>query len=305
MLDHSETRGPSPHQIHQALWAYSTTIDAFGLIAAAAKTGLTPKEGCVTNFQGARIPVSVCPDILGSLQGTLEAAPAPGNWHACVAEWGAALHAVDQANPDTAFRMVELGCGWACWMLATGIAARSRGLRVELRGVEADPDHLRQAKQVMELNNFSSGEFQLHNAIAAPRPGTALFPCADRGHQTDWGRGALFDTKGPDGFHSTLPCITLSDLSEGRKIDLLHMDIQGGELDFVRGAWNDINSYVNRVLIGTHGRIIEGALFEKFTSHGWTLEVERPAICRLENGHHEVIIDGVQLWCSPNGLASS
>jgi hypothetical protein len=41
----------------------------------------------------------------------VEPIPIPANWHADIAEWAAALRAVDLARGS--FTMAELGCGWA------------------------------------------------------------------------------------------------------------------------------------------------------------------------------------------------
>jgi hypothetical protein len=34
--------------------------------------------------------------------------------------------------------MIELGCGWGCWMNNAGVAARSTDRRVHVIGVEGD-----------------------------------------------------------------------------------------------------------------------------------------------------------------------
>jgi hypothetical protein len=40
----------------------------------------------------------------------VEGIPIPANWHADIAEWAAALRAVELA--EETFTVVELGCGW-------------------------------------------------------------------------------------------------------------------------------------------------------------------------------------------------
>ncbi|MEM6477432.1 MAG: FkbM family methyltransferase [Pseudomonadota bacterium] len=333
--ERAAAREPSAEQIHQALWAYASAIDAPGLIARASaesgpKPGPEPMQGCLRNFQGALIPVAVSPDILAPLEGTLEGPPAPGNWHGCRAEWGGALHAVAQARGT--FTMAELGCGWGPWMLATGIAARARGLAPRLIGVEASARHLTQARQTLALNGFGADQVTLHHAVAGTpdMAATALFPRDPQGGPgnqgthgtiTDWGRAAIFETESaPDtalsATHERLRCLSLAEISAGAPLDLLHLDIQGAELEVVRGNWAEIAARVRRVLIGTHGRALEGALTAHFESQGWRLEVERPALCRLsetgfesgfetgadsgaDSGRAEVLIDGVQLWRSP------
>ena len=83
------------------------------------------------------------------------------------------------------------------------------------------------------------------------------------------------------------------------------MDIQGAELEFVRGNFDEISKLVKRVLIGTHSRYLEGALQEHFLSRGWALEMDRPAICELVNGQPQIRIDGVVAFRNPTQPAAA
>ena len=85
-------------------------------------------------------------------------------------------------------------------------------------------------------------------------------------------------------------------IDEASTLDLLHIDIQGGEADLVRDSLELINSRVSYLFIGTHSRQIEGRLFESLIAAGcWHLEIERPA--RLElYANPKVIVDGIQGW---------
>jgi hypothetical protein len=96
-----------------------------------------------------------------------------------------------------------------------------------------------------------------------------------------------------------LDCMTLTDLGRGQMIDLLHIDIQGAEFDYVTGNFPAIEAHVRRVLIGTHSRLIEGQLTGWFLDRGWTLEMDRPVIITLSAGKPVTQIDGVQLWAHP------
>ncbi|TIU69689.1 MAG: class I SAM-dependent methyltransferase, partial [Mesorhizobium sp.] len=82
-------------------------------------------------------------------------------------------------------------------------------------------------------------------------------------------------------------------------VDLLHIDIQGGEADFIDAAIADLNRFVRYIVIGTHSRQIEGRIMSILLSHGWKLEMERPAIIRLVEGCPQISVDGVQGWLSP------
>lgn len=294
---------PSPRD---ALYHYYCEFDALGTIAAHAQSNLMPSPGVSTNFLGLKVPTKVHPPVLAGLAGRVEALPDPGNWHADIAEWAAALHSIDKAQ-DT-YRIVELGCGWGCWISNMGLAARNRGLKVDLVGVEGDAIHLKNAAEVLKLNGFEEGQYRLLHGIAAPRSGKAIFPLAAEG-VTDWNREAVFypDAKTlaaaqKDVGMQVLDCLTLEELGQGKPIDLLHIDIQGAETDFVRGNHSDMDRLVRRVLIGTHSRVIEGELMDHFLKSGWRLEMDRPVIAPLHNGKPITGIDGVQLWANQKDI---
>ena len=88
-----------------------------------------------------------------------------------------------------------------------------------------------------------------------------------------------------EGTHDNLEMIALSDvIVENGKLDLLHIDIQGGEAELVRDSIETCNSSVRYIVIGTHSRFIEGTLEKLMFDNDWELEVDRPAISSLENG---------------------
>ena len=105
------------------------------------------------------------------------------------------------------------------------------------------------------------------------------------------------------GSYDILTMIPLSVLAADRpRIDLLHVDIQGGEADLVADTLPTLNEKVAFVLIGTHSRQIEGRLFTTFFQAGWWLEIERPAVIDVLNGGVLNRIDGVQGWRNPRLL---
>lgn len=288
--------------IHDALYHYYCEFDALELIRKYHVPGQTPEPGIIRNFLGARVRPIVHPEILGPRAGTVEGLPIPGNWHADIAEWAAALRSVEAAGDR--YRILELGCGWGCWMTNMGIAARSRGKTVELIGIDADENHLRWAADTLELNGFTGEQYRLMHGVAAAVPGRALFPRAAAG-TANYGRSAEMLSGAMDGIREdptdsmVLPCVTLAELANHGSIDLLHIDIQGAEAEFVNGSFAQIQQHVRRVLVGTHSRIIEGELMSRFQQAGWGLEMERPVIAPLVGGRPVTHIDGVQLWVNP------
>lgn len=105
--------------------------------------------GYITNAFGVKINPNHLPSVLAGKEGTVEPLPIPANWHADIAEFGSALHAVDLAEHE--FTIVELGCGWGCWLNITGVVAKRKGLKVNLIGIEGDEGHVRFAHESLTL----------------------------------------------------------------------------------------------------------------------------------------------------------
>lgn len=286
---------------------YNTCFDPVAVICRHAVPDLPSREGYLTNYLGVVIDPKFFPTILAGRAGEVEALPIPANWHADIAEWGAALRAVDLAQGS--FTMIELGCGWGCWMNNTGVAARSCGLDVHLIGVEGDEGHIGFAREACAINGFDSAQVSLHRGIAASKKGMALFPRQEQAGVA-WGLEPIFDSSATQrekalqsGGYEALPMITLAELAAPHaRIDLLHVDIQGSEVEFIRGSLPTLSEKVSYVVVGTHSRQIEGQLFDILLSAGWYLEIERPAILSISLTVPTVTVDGVQAWRNPRLL---
>ncbi len=215
---------------------YNSAIDAKNIIRHHARAGLQPTEGVLTNFLGVVISPRYLPDILKGREGQVEGVPIPANWHADIAEWAAALRAVDLAN--NTFRMAELGCGWGCWMNNAGVAARNAGLETHVIGVEGDEGHVRFAEEACTANGFRPDQFTIWRGIAAPSDGVALFP-KQNVSGVEYGLEPVFNASEEQrrealksGKFDELEMIGLDQvIGEDQRLDLLHIDIQGGEAD--------------------------------------------------------------------------
>ena len=234
----------------------------------------------------------------------MEGIPIPANWHADIAEWAAALRAVELA--EETFTVVELGCGWGCWLNNSGVAARARGLQVRLIGIEGDQGHIQFSREACRTNDFHDEQVTLHRGIAAGTSGVALFP---RQAQSglEWGLEPIFGASTAEqaqavhrGTHDALPMIALGDIVRAHpRIDLLHIDIQGGEADLIAACLQPLKQCVSYIVVGTHSRQIEGRIFDSLLAEGWILEIERPAILNVETSVPFVTVDGVQGWRNP------
>ncbi|TXM71528.1 class I SAM-dependent methyltransferase [Methylobacterium sp. WL69] len=283
---------------------YFSAFDAEALIRRHAVPDLRPSPGLVTNFLGVRIDPVFVPSILPAMAGTVEGIPIPANWHADIAEWAAALRAVELARGT--FAMIELGCGWGCWINQTAAAARRRGLALDLIGVEGDEGHLAFARQSATTNAIATTELTLHHGIAAADGGVALFPRQDAPGGT-WASAPVFGASEEEqgrllatGHYDALPMIALSAaIGDRRRIDLIHIDIQGGEADLVAACLPILTERVGYLVIGTHSRQIEGRLFNDMLGAGWVLEMDRPAILDLQLPPPFLRVDGLQGWRNP------
>lgn len=284
---------------------YNSSFDALGVIRRAAVDEPDPDPRYLTNFLGVRIDPSYLPGVLDGKAGQVEPPPIPANWHADIAEWSSALRSVEQAEGN--YRIVELGCGWGCWLNNTGAAAVRRGLRVDLIGVEGDPRYVEFARESLSANGFEPSQYRIIHGIAAARTGTALFPATNLSG-ADWGLAPILDASPAEieqatasGTHYLLEAFSFADLVVNQPVDLLHIDIQGGEYGFIRDCLGDIGRLVRRILVGTHSRQIEGQIMELLLSAGWGLEMERPAIFAIDDPRSpRTTVDGVQLWVNPS-----
>lgn len=287
---------------HQFM-AFTSMFDPAPVIRAHQNSDRRPLTNHRVNFLGVAMNLDFVPTL--GLTAEVEDIPIPANWHACIAEWGAALRAVDLAKDR--FTMIELGCGWGCWMNNTGVAARRRGLDVKLIGVEGDLGHITFAQESLTTNKFSPGAYKLHHGIASATNGRALFPNQDVAGGS-WGLEPLFNASETEhakalatGRYFELPMVALEDvIGNEPRIDLLHVDIQGGEVSLVRDSAKILSERVAFMVIGTHSRAIDGLVAEELLSKGWSLEIERPTIYVLEDGVPSTRVDGLQGWRNRN-----
>jgi hypothetical protein len=285
---------------------YNASINPLKLIEENVVKNLQPTDGYFTNAFGVLIDPKFFPTILTGREGTVEEIPIPANWHADIAEFGAALRAVELAH--NSFTMIELGCGWGCWMNITGLTAKRKGLNVHLIGVEGDEGHVGFAKESLSSNGFKPSEYSLYHGVAAATSGVALFPKDDQ-PGVNWGAAPKFDVDPKEAqklvdsdAYVRLEQFSLERISENfERIDLLHVDIQGGEGRLITQSMPFLSGRVSYLLIGTHSRQIEGILFDCLLKAGWVLEIERPALLNLDK-EPLVSVDGVQGWRNPKLL---
>ena len=283
------------------LWNYAASFDPVETVYAHENHERQPIAGHRVNYLGVAVNVDRFFPTL-ELENSVEDAPVPANWHTDVAELAAALRAVENAGDD--FSMVELGCGWGCWMNITAAAARRAGKKPFVIGVEGDEGHVAFAHEALATNGVPTTSYHIFRGVAAGRAGRAFFPRQEQSGG-DWGLEPVLGppeeqaaTLRESGRYDELPMIPLSEIIGDRpRLDLLHIDIQGGETALIRESLELLDAKVAYIVVGTHSRVIDGeiiALLER--NGGWALEIERPCIHELEDGAPITVVDGVQGW---------
>jgi hypothetical protein len=59
--------------------------------------------------------------------------------------------------------------------------------------------------------------------------------------------------------------------------DLIHIDVQGDEVDICRSCIDELSARVRWIVVGTHSRKIDGDLLDLMWRAGWMLEHEKPS----------------------------
>ncbi|KQX22741.1 MULTISPECIES: FkbM family methyltransferase [unclassified Sphingomonas] len=222
-------------------------------------------------------------------------------------EWIGTLRSVLEAGKS--FTAIELGAGWGPWLIASRQAALARGIKdrnIDLIGVEGSADHHAFMLDNFRTNGLDPAKYRLHHAVAGAQDGIASFPKLNAAEE-DYGAFASFgeDKMGVDrmtaaqhGELEEIPCISLATLmADKKRVDLLHIDIQGHEEEVLRAGIEVLNAKARRVVVGTHSRAIEGHLFDLFHANGWVCESE--VVCELKplmDGTRALWVDGEQVW---------
>jgi FkbM family methyltransferase len=177
------------------------------------------------------------------------------------------------------------------------ILARKLAPHLEIHGVEPLERHWHLLRENLALNGVASDDFTIHPEALTSSEGTEAF--MDRGYSSRlapigeqknitlsarW-KGFLVATglRKPKNVTIPIPTITLDALVKriGRSIDLLQMDVQGLEVEVLKGSADSMREGAIRTfLIGTHGRMISLPLHQEcrdlLQTAGYTIEIDLP-----------------------------
>ena len=232
-------------------------------------------------------------------------------YHAEASEYIAVADSVKRAS--SRYCIAELGAGWAPWLGLGGVMARNRGIgEIELIGVEALPArfelmgaHLASNRLRPELGDATTLDgvtCRLFNAAVTPARSEVWFPdvpVTDMGSAVSESESKR-DYRGKRVTNLKVQGLPLSEILADASVDLLHVDVQGAELGLIEANLALLAERVKGIMIGTHSRVIEGALIELLYANGWQLELEKP--CRVAwrpnppSMEAMTVVDGCQYW---------
>ena len=250
------------------------------------------------DWAGIRTRITMLPWAPSELAGTTsDRLPVPTDGYRSEAEEYVGL-ALSLTNERDNYRIVEVGAGWAPWAVMGVTLAKRLGKRAVGLAVEADETRAGWAMQhaadndirplriqgssaeIPELLAASEAEITVVQAACWFEETTLRFPVlteddmggavsTDAQGNMDY-RGAFFD-------HVEVPTVTLQSLIGGDEpTDLLHIDLQGRELDVILPNLELIAQKVRFLAVGTHNRYVEGMLQDQLLKREWALLMESP-----------------------------
>ena len=193
--------------------------------------------------------------------------------------------------PDGCF--VDVGAAIGYYL----ILARRLAPRLTIHGVEPLERHRRFLRENLLLNGLTVDDFVIHPEGLTSSAGSETF--MDRGYSSRLTAGGekkkvslstrwkhfleSIGLRKPKNVVLTIPTITLDTFVGrlGRSIDLLQMDVQGLEVEVLKGAIESMRTgAVKAFLIGTHGWARGLTLHEDcgelLRANGYTIEIDQP-----------------------------
>jgi FkbM family methyltransferase len=267
-----------------------------------------PEPGFLVDFLGSRIRATSVWKEARTLDGQLLGIPLPADFHAEAVEWIGLLKAVRSATDQ--YVAMELGAGFGPWIIAGALAAKQRGIEnIRLYAVEGDPQHFQFLRQHFLDNGFEPGEHTLLQAAVGVNRGTAEWPIVeDSSASESWGCRPLqtgVDYMGRRFQKTThVNTIPMRDLVMREPYwDLIHIDVQGGEVEICRSCIDELNSRVRSIIAATHSRKLDGDFLELMCRAGWFLEHEKPSkfafVPNPTTLEAMTRLDGTQVWRNP------
>lgn len=250
------------------------------------------------DWAGIRTRIPMLPWAPSDLAGTTsDRLPVPTDGYRSEAEEYVGL-ALSLTNERSDYRIVEVGAGWAPWAVMGVALAKRLGKPAVGIAVEADATRAGWAMQhaldnelgatrihgtsaqIAERLKLSEADLSVVQAACWFEETTLRFPVLtedDMGGAVSTDEQANMDYRGAFFDHVDVPTVTLKTLIGGDEpTDLLHIDLQGRELDVILPNLELIAQKVRFLAVGTHNRYVEGMLQDQLLKREWALLLESP-----------------------------
>jgi len=269
-------------------------------------------EGYYTDFFGIKTPIRVVSSLAHRSGVVNTDIPIPDDSvHANTIEYCCLFDAIDQS--DDTFTMFELGAGWGPWMTCAAVACKKKEFsRINIIGVEGESSKIALIKEMLFVNGLRNDDdelSQLHenvyseiiHGVVAEADGTVEFPVVEIEH---YGASLLDVAAVKNHSRVSVPGYSIETLiKDYSKVDFIHLDLQGYEVEAIRSAIDALNSKVRYLCIGTHSRKIEGDLIDILMANKWELLRESPCMFLYGDGvdiSNQLVDltdqDGLQFW---------
>jgi FkbM family methyltransferase len=271
-----------------------------------ANSDARPERGFVVDFLGSRIRTTSLWQHARALDGQVLGIPDPADFHAEAIEWIGLLKAVRTASGQ--YAAMELGAGFGPWSVAGALAARRLGIKkIRLYAVEADAEHFQFLRQHFADNGLDPNEHALFEAAVGVSAGVAHWPVVENPAE-DWGSRPIHNTGEftDRALEATkdVRVVSMAELIRQEPLwNLVHIDVQGDEVDICSSCLRDLSSRVRWLVVGTHSRKIDGDLLNLMGGAGWLLEHEKPTkfafVPNAATLEAMTTLDGTQVWRNP------
>lgn len=173
-------------------------------------------------------------------------------------------------NESRPFVYAEIGAGYGHWMAIINNAFRQLGRDdTKLIGIELDPMRHLWMREHMENNGIDDTRATCIWGGVAETDGETRI-AFDATPDSSYGAGLHSAGVGPE---QTVPLISLPTLLKDYEIiDLVHVDVQGAELDAIPAARNFLKERVRSLFIATHSASIHRQLHRLLQEDGWNIE---------------------------------
>ena len=250
------------------------------------------------DWAGIRTRIAMLPWAPQDLAGTTtDRLPVPTDGYRSEAEEYVGL-VISLHNERDSYRVVEVGAGWAPWVVMGVALAQRNGKKAVGIAVEADEmragwamQHCQDngievrrvtgtSAQIREQLQENTGHVTVVQAACWYEETVLKFPKLtddDMGGAVSTDENAHMDYRGAFFEHVEVPTVTLETLlARDEPTDLLHIDLQGRELDVILPNLELIAQKVRFLAVGTHNRYVEGMLQEHLLTREWALLMESP-----------------------------